>query len=89
MATEATTAAAVVVATTRGQGRITSAVVMAKVDMAVADMGVTASKVEMAMDRVDMGAMVTEETEAATREVDTVVAVAEEVEGDIRNDEMG
>jgi hypothetical protein len=86
VATAVTTAAAAVAATIQGQGRITSAVDMARADMAVADMGVTASRVETAMDRVDTEAMVTEETEAVTRVVDTVVAVVEEVEGDIRGE---
>ena len=85
-----TSAAVAVVATTPGQGRITSAVGMAKADMVVAVTAVTVSKVETAMDRVDMEAMVvgTEEMEAGTREVDMVVAAVEAVEGDIR-DEMG
>jgi hypothetical protein len=88
--TAGTTAVAVEAATTQGLGRITSAVVMAKADMVVAVMAVTANKAEMAMGRVDMEAMVagTEETEAGTREVDMVVAVVEEVEGGIRDDEV-
>lgn len=89
MATAGTTAAVAVVATTRDQGRITSAVVMARADMDVAVMAVTASRVETAMDRVDMEAMVTEEMEAGTRVVDTVVVVAEEVEGGIKHDGLG
>ena len=77
------------VATTRDQGRITSVVVMARADMDVAVMAVTASRGETAMDRVDMEAMVTEEMEAGTRVVDTVVVVAEEVEGGIKHDGLG
>ena len=79
--------AVAVEATTQGQGRITSAVVMVKVDMAVGAMEAMASRVAMAMDsRVDMEAMAVamEEMEADTQEVDTVVVVAEEVEGGIR-----
>ena len=79
------TAAAAVEATTQGQGKITSAVVMARVDMVVA-----ATEAAMAS-RVDMEAVVVamEETEADILEEDMVVAAAEEVEGGIRNHETG
>ena len=87
------TAAAAVEATTQGQGKITSVVVMARVDMVVAATeAAMASRVAMAMaSRVDMEAVVVamEETEADILEEDMVVAAAEEVEGGIRNHETG
>lgn len=99
MATAVTSAAVAVVATTQGQGKITSAVVMVKVDMVVAATeAAMASRVAMATDRVDMEAMVVameamvvamEEMEEDTQEVDMVVVVVEEVEGGIRNHETG
>ena len=79
------------VATTQDQGTI-SAVATDRVDTVVAVMEVMASRAETeAMDRVDMEAMAVgmEEMEAGTREEDTVVAVVEEVEGDIRYCVMG
>jgi spore coat protein CotH len=89
VATAGTSAVVAVAATTRGQGRITSAAVMDRVDMVVVDMEAMvsraemamANKVEMAMDRVDM-----EEMEADTLEEGMVVAAAAAVEGDIRDD---
>ena len=72
--------AAAVAATIQGPGRITSAVVTAKLDMVVAVTEATANKAEMAMDsRVDMEAMVvaTEEMEADTLEEGMVVAAVE------------
>jgi hypothetical protein len=88
VATAVTTAAAAVAATIQDLGRITSAVVMDKADMGVAVTEDMASRAGMDMDRVDMEAMVTVETEAGTLEVDMEVVVVEEVGGDIRN-EMG
>lgn len=80
-------AAVAVKATTRGLGRTTSAVVMAKADMVGVDMEDMANKAETAMDKEGTEAMVVgmEEMEADIREVDMVVAVVAAVEGDIRN----
>lgn len=91
MATAVTSVAVAAVATTQDQGTI-SAVATDRVDTVVAVMEVMASRAETeAMDRVDMEAMAVgmEETEAGTREEGTVVAVVEEVEGDIRYCVMG
>ena len=91
MATAGTSVAVAAVATTQDQGTI-SAVATDRVDTVVAVMEVMASRAETeAMDRVDMEAMAVgmEEMEAGTREEDTVVAVVEEVEGDIRYCVMG
>ena len=91
MVTAGTSVAVAAVATTQDQGTI-SAVATDRVDTVVAVMEVMASRAETeAMDRVDMEAMAVgmEEMEAGTREEDTVVAVVEEVEGDIRYRVMG
>ena len=79
---------AVAAATTQGQGRI-SVVATGRADMAVAGMEVMASRVAMAMDRVDMEAMAvgTEGMEAGTRVVDMAVVVVEVAEGGIRDGE--